>query len=628
LEEFAVGKIRMANFARDLGLTSREMGLMSTQAKLAGLEEEKFKQTTASVVNVLKDIQTFGVRSPVLEQLTNQDRSIGPMLLKNKGQMREMIGVILDYHARGDASYKLHLEKQFGFTASWANAMRTYYKDMVLPVPTNEEDARKFTVRTVNMTTTFMNEVTKMQNFFLRTMNEMGDAYEEKGIGPMLRRMQQTFFPLAGRLGLGTITGLINSLKAHFAKSVQLMEEMNAAIKKLAEREAAGERGEGLSEEPGAPARRRFREHFGGGGGGDGSTTPEPTTPTTPEPTTPEPSAPGTGISRIREIALRRRQSRDRGGGGGGGGRDLADELGIGDIGGGGGGGGGGTPEPTPEGAPIIVPTPRARPISDTGGGGGRTGGRTTAVSPTGATTSARATPYHLGGSIDIEGRTYRYGSGGAGRGATPPGSYPINIGRGDIGPVGRRIGSIATVGGPGGVIKDPRYSVARAGIQIHPGTANRLDQLYSQGCFAVDRRQWPAFRAHLLDLHARTPGGLRIDVDPNGRAQVIARGQPVVTDGQPVGPGRPVSRGATPRTEAPTAPRAVIDRSLKQGSAPAPSGTLNAEVDFSNVPTATRATGDTPVFKTLRVTANRQGQKDTEGMLAPTSMQHTPWVP
>jgi hypothetical protein len=129
-----------------------------------------------------------------------------------------------------------------------------------------------------------------------------------------------------------------------------------------------------------------------------------------------------------------------------------------------------------------------------------------------------------------MEGKTYHYGSGGAGRGSTPPGSYPVNVatnygGKGQLGAIGNRIGSVATVGDLGGTYKDPRYAEPRSGVQIHPASSDRLDHLYSQGCFAVARSEWPAFKAHLLDLNKRTPGGLQINVGKDGNAQIMARG-------------------------------------------------------------------------------------------------------
>ena len=168
-----------------------------------------------------------------------------------------------------------------------------------------------------------------------------------------------------------------------------------------------------------------------------------------------------------------------------------------------------------------------AASFSDRFGGMAAGGG---AAPPQGA--AGGETPYRLSGKISMEGEEYNYGSGGRGRGATPPGSYNVNIGKGDIGSVGQRIGSVATVGAPGGEIKDPRYSTPREGIQIHGSSSSRLDQLYSQGCFSVSKADWPKFKQHLLDLDRRTPGGLRIDVDKNGRAQIVARNQPVVVGG------------------------------------------------------------------------------------------------
>jgi len=160
-----------------------------------------------------------------------------------------------------------------------------------------------------------------------------------------------------------------------------------------------------------------------------------------------------------------------------------------------------------------------------------------------------RSIPYHQQGTIEMEGQTYRYGSGGAGRGSTPAGSYPINIareygGQGELGPIGRSIGSIATVGGLGGTYQDPRYGTPRAGVQIHSASANSLDKLYSQGCFAIHPKDWPRYRAHLLDMHGRTPGGLRIDVGKDGRASIVARGSKIPTPND-TSAGVPQPRGA-----------------------------------------------------------------------------------
>ena len=153
--------------------------------------------------------------------------------------------------------------------------------------------------------------------------------------------------------------------------------------------------------------------------------------------------------------------------------------------------------------------------------------------------------PYREQGTLTMEGKTYHYASGGAGRGATPPGSYPVNVateygGKGQLGDIGRRIGSVATVGGLGGTYKDPRYAEERGGIQIHRGnaTSDHLDRLQTEGCFGIAADEWPAYKAHLIDLNRRTPGGLRIDVDSKGRAQIVPRSQKISMPGAANVPG------------------------------------------------------------------------------------------
>ncbi len=56
--------------------------------------------------------------------------------------------------------------------------------------------------------------------------------------------------------------------------------------------------------------------------------------------------------------------------------------------------------------------------------------------------------------------------------------------------------------------------------------------------------------------------------------------------------------------------------------------GDLNATVDFKNMPAGVRQTVNGSGFKTLRVTANKQGQKDLEGLMYPGMTDYTPYVP
>jgi hypothetical protein len=147
-------------------------------------------------------------------------------------------------------------------------------------------------------------------------------------------------------------------------------------------------------------------------------------------------------------------------------------------------------------------------------------------IDPTGegALSNQADRPGRYSGKVTIGNETFDYATGGGGRGSIPYGSFPINIGKGDIGPVGQRIGSVATVGGLGGEIQDPKFRTPREGIQIHPGSGRTLDQLYTAGCFGVPRAQWPRFKAALLD-QASKQGNLTLTIDRSGQASIAPRG-------------------------------------------------------------------------------------------------------
>ena len=109
--------------------------------------------------------------------------------------------------------------------------------------------------------------------------------------------------------------------------------------------------------------------------------------------------------------------------------------------------------------------------------------------------------------------------------GAIPYGSYPINIGKGDIGPVGQRIGSVATLGGPSGTFTGGGHNWA--GVQIHRAFSDQLDHLPHARLLFRRGVEWPAFKQQLLEANAATPGGLVLNVDRNGMASITPRGQP-----------------------------------------------------------------------------------------------------
>ena len=124
---------------------------------------------------------------------------------------------------------------------------------------------------------------------------------------------------------------------------------------------------------------------------------------------------------------------------------------------------------------------------------------------------------------IDVEGQSYGYGSGGN-RGAStiPFGTYPITPGT--IGPWGRAHGAL---GINNNAIWDKNLGRMRQGIEFHAASnANRI----TSGCLGIAREQYGRFREHVLDMYKRH-GRAFLTVGRDGRASVTA--DPPTAEGQ-----------------------------------------------------------------------------------------------
>lgn len=125
------------------------------------------------------------------------------------------------------------------------------------------------------------------------------------------------------------------------------------------------------------------------------------------------------------------------------------------------------------------------------------------------AIVEAAARPFRLVGLISLDGRDFRYVSGGRGRGSIPYGSYEITPGA--VGSWGRRHGA---VGLSGGEIEDPKYPRRpREGIELHAAYGSQ-----TAGCVGV--REWRAFKSALLGA-IRRYGRAFLNVGPGGAASV-----------------------------------------------------------------------------------------------------------
>ena len=208
-------------------------------------------------------------------------------------------------------------------------------------------------------------------------------------------------------------------------------------------------------------------------------------------------------------------------------------------------------------------------------------------------------------GAVTVGGQTFGYASGGRGRGSVPFGDYPINFG--DIGPVGRRIGSIAGLGGAGGTIDDPRYpGRPRAGIQIHPGSGATLDRLYTQGCFAVPRAQWPAFKRALLDK--AKDGPLMLHIGRDGRAAVMTRKEYEAQHA------KPPTAAAKPQSDAPRPPAVPRERMMDAAA---------RSIQVARIEGAATVRIDLPGYGRAPAHSTSVGRRLFRGRIAP--RQHDP---
>ena len=213
--------------------------------------------------------------------------------------------------------------------------------------------------------------------------------------------------------------------------------------------------------------------------------------------------------------------------------------------------------------------------------------------------------PGHYTGTVTLGGKEFQYGTGGQGRGSMPIGTHAINIGKGDIGPIGQRIGSIATVGKLGGNIYDPKIQSMRGGMQIHGGFSEKLEYLRSQGCFAIKPSQWPAFKKALIEENSRTPGGLQLSIGKDGRAQISAR------------------------SDAPAGSRQVAQGAVRPDSSPPPVSGLDAptaRIDTANDAQAQppAASGEVAVSITSDGSAARGANGGSPDLFQPSSVRNT----
>jgi len=85
-----------------------------------------------------------------------------------------------------------------------------------------------------------------------------------------------------------------------------------------------------------------------------------------------------------------------------------------------------------------------------------------------------------------------------------------------------------------------------RHGIELEPGFSEHIDQLYSQGCFAIRPSEYPAFKAALLKKIQRE-GTQYLTLGPGGHVLIGPKQKAEEVISRPPVPGKPGAAPVTP---------------------------------------------------------------------------------
>jgi hypothetical protein len=122
--------------------------------------------------------------------------------------------------------------------------------------------------------------------------------------------------------------------------------------------------------------------------------------------------------------------------------------------------------------------------------------------------------PQYQHGLGTIGGTEFHWGSGTPGKyWSIPYGDYPVT----PDAPTGAWAQSVGAIPIANNIIPDPLLHRNRVGIMIHSGSADSLDQLYTQGCFKVAPSEWPGVRSQILAEAKKGP--LYLHIAPGGVA-------------------------------------------------------------------------------------------------------------
>ena len=164
LDNFAVGELRLRNFATNTGFTTGAIRNLRVQLSAAGLSADEAAQGIGSVGAKLQEVLALQETSPFYRALQASEPQMAEYVrhLVNAGKQQEALNYLQEKFNNGGERFKIYLSGISGQSKAAWEAQRTGMQGLIPAWEFNEEAARQYHRTMVNLETIFTGVWTSM----------------------------------------------------------------------------------------------------------------------------------------------------------------------------------------------------------------------------------------------------------------------------------------------------------------------------------------------------------------------------------------------------------------------------------------------------------------------------------
>ena len=180
LDKFAVGELRMRNFATNTGFSVDAVQKLQLQMRAAGLTAEEASQNIGSIGAKLQELRTHQQASGFYQAIAASNPALAEQvrLLVNQGKQQEALAKIQEAYIRGGERYKNYLVEITGVSRSAFDAQKVGLEGLIAPWKYSDAEAQKYHRTILGLETSFSNVWTSMANTMLKEINRMVGGQE------------------------------------------------------------------------------------------------------------------------------------------------------------------------------------------------------------------------------------------------------------------------------------------------------------------------------------------------------------------------------------------------------------------------------------------------------------------